>query len=99
MKKIFHTVVKHSRVLTTEQKEDLLADPQLPAAYQKKVASYLATFDKHSKAREAYLRDKLEVLYTEFIATLDREEIGEEEKKEVMAKAKKQMDAFFPNAD
>lgn len=92
----FDAVVKGSRVLTSEQKEELLAGAALPAAYQKKLVSYLSTFDKHSKAREAYLRDKLEKLYTEFMSQLDSEELDEETKKELLEKAKKQMDAFFP---
>lgn len=90
------STIRESRVLTSEQKELLLVDPQLPVAYRKKIASLLQNFDKHSKAREAYLRDKLEQLYTEFILQLETENVGEEKKKELLEKARKQIGTFFP---
>lgn len=92
----FKNAVKNSRVLSLEQKEGLLADPQLPVAYQENIAKLLSKFDKNSKAREAYLRDKMEELYTEFIVQLDAEGVREEKKKELVEKAKKQMESFFP---
>jgi len=92
----FINVVKSSRVLTSEQKELLLADPQLPETFQRNVAATLAEFDEHSKAREALLREKLEQSYTEFIRQLDSAGIGEEKKKELLKKARKQIEEFFP---
>ena len=92
----FLGLVKKSRALSKEQKELLLADPPLPEAYQKKMDSLLESFDKNSKAREAYLRDKLEILYTQFITSLNEAGIAPEKKKELAEKARKQIEGFFP---
>ena len=91
----FKKVINSNRVLSSEQKALLLADPALPEAYQKKVAALLADFDKHSKEREAYLRDKLEKLHTEFIQQIDASEVSENEKKELLEKAKQMSSSFF----
>jgi len=95
-KQNFINVVTQSRVLSREQKMELLTDSQLSTGYKEKLMGLLLEFDKNSKAREAYLRDKMEELYTKFIAQLDAEKIGEETKKELLGKAKKQMESFFP---
>ena len=92
----FITLVKESRVLSTEQKALLLDGPVLPEAYQQTVVHMLQEFDKNSRARESYLRDKMEELYTEFITQLDTEKIGEDIKKELKEKAQKQIASFFP---
>lgn len=96
-KNTFINAVTQSRVLTREQKEGLLADPQLPEAYQVVVMNLLTEFDKNSKERELFLRDKMKELYTEFIAQLDAEGIEEDKKKELLEKAKKQMESFSPS--
>lgn len=93
---VFQQTVKESRALSSEQKELLLADPRLPDAYQKKVAALLSDFDKHSKEREAYLRDKMEQLYTDFIRELETEVSDELMRKELAETMKNQMDSFFP---
>jgi|GEM_PF-6325575 len=95
-KNTFINAVTQSRVLTREQKEGLLADPQLPEVYQVVVMNLLSEFDKNSKERESYLRDKMEELYTEFIAQLDAEKVGEDTKKALLEKTKKQLESFFP---
>lgn len=92
----FIDVVTQSRVLSTEQKALLLEGPTLPDEFQKNSIVFLQEFDKNSKARELFLRDKMEELYTKFIAQLDVEGVGEDTKKELMEKAKKQMKSFFP---
>lgn len=94
----FINIVKQSRVLSTEQKSLLLDGPALSEGYQKQMLTFLQEFDKNSKAREAYLRDKIETLYTEFVSQLDDEGIVESTKKELLEKAKKQMASFFPDA-
>lgn len=92
----FKNIVQQSRVLSGEQKALLLDGPKLPEEYQTHISTMLQEFDKNSKAREAYLRDKMEELYTEFVSQLDDEGIEENTKKELLEKAKKQMASFFP---
>lgn len=91
--------VKKSRVLSQEQKQDLLdMASSLPDSYQEKIAPLLETFNNHSEEREVYLRDKLEKTYTEFMKQLDSEGIEESKKNELLAKARKQINAFFPKS-
>lgn len=97
-KNIFLEIVQNSRALSQEQKELLLADPPLPEGYRKKVAEMLGEFDKRSRSREAYLTDKLEELHTEFIQQIDASDLGENEKKELVEKAKQIKRSMFPDA-
>jgi hypothetical protein len=93
----FISAVQNSRVLNHEQKEALLEDPDaFPEEYRMGLEQTLLTFDENSKAREVLLREKLEENYQAFAQRLDLEGIEEKEKLELLAKAKKQMDAFFP---
>lgn len=92
----FLNAVTNSRALTNEQKADLLADPQLPEGYRQKITKILQTFDKNSKAREAYLREKLDILHTEFVRMVETSDLDENRKKELLEKAKNLNDSFFP---
>lgn len=92
----FIDVVQNSRALSNEQKELFLGDPSMSEEYKKKITELLQIFDEKSKDREAYLRDKLEESYTQFISSLDEGGIGEEKKKELAEKARKQIEGFFP---
>lgn len=94
----FSTLVHDSRMLSNEQKELFLSDPQLPEEYQQKIIELLQIFDDHSKAREASLRYKLEESYTQFINQLNDAGIGEEKKKVLTEKARKQIEGFFPKS-
>lgn len=94
--KKFTGVVQHSRALSSEQKEFLIADPPLPEGYREKIAKILRIFDKQSKGREAYLRDKLDILSTEFIQQVEASDLDENEKKELLEKAKQIHSGFFP---
>ncbi len=93
----FITAVKKGRVLSEEQKQDLLSVPMLPESYQQAVTTQLTTFDEHSKERESYLRNTLEASFTEFKARLASEGVTEQTKHELLEKARKQIDSFFPN--
>lgn len=88
--------IQSSRALSSEQKELLLAEPPLSEGYRKKVAEMLGEFDERSRSREAYLKDKLEVLYTEFMQQIEASELGEIEKKELVEKAKQINRSMFP---
>jgi hypothetical protein len=96
---LFITTVQNSRILSLEQKEALLDNPDaLPADYRNTILSTLLTFDQNSKEREALLREQLKEGYIAFERKLIDEGVEETKKQELLAKAKKQMDAFFPKA-
>ncbi len=93
----FASVVEKSRVLTSEQKALFLEDPDsLPEGYQEKIVKLLTEFDDHSTAREQHLRQKLEEEFRMFAQRLEFEGIEERERKAMLAKARKQIEAFFP---
>jgi hypothetical protein len=97
MSQSFITTVKNSRVLNHEQKQALLEDPEaFPQEYRDSLEQTLTTFDENSKAREELLREKLQENLMQFEKRLNEEGIGEEEKEQLLTKAKKQIDAFFP---
>lgn len=93
----FATVVKQSRVLSSEQKALFLEDWEaLPETYRAKVMKFLLMFDEHSKARERYLREKLNATYQDFEQRLVREGVEANERNMLLEKARKQINAFFP---
>lgn len=96
----FPSVVQKSRVLSSEQKALFLEDwEELPEGYRSRVVSLLREFDEHSKAREMHLRERLEEVYRQFAQRLEFEGIEGEERKMLLAKARKQVEAFFPPND
>ncbi|MEK7577698.1 MAG: hypothetical protein AAB492_03750 [Patescibacteria group bacterium] len=91
----FTKVVEHSRALNTEEKRDLVAVVDaLPEEYKEKVSALLETFDEHSNARQEYLREKLEEVYKNLEYELETDGVGEEKKKELLAKAREQIGKF-----
>lgn len=94
----FIDAVQKSRVLTAEQKQELLADPaSLPEAYREKVMRLLTTFDAHSMVRERELRVQLEETYRAFEKQLIEQGIDEVKRTELLKIARKQINAFFPD--
>jgi hypothetical protein len=84
--------IQNSRALTDEQKEDLEG---LPEGFKKNIEQLLSTFDERSKGREQVLRMKLEETLLKFHAKLEQEGIDEVTKGRLLAKARKQIEAFF----
>ena len=68
----------------------------LPTEFQSKIASILAQVDENSRDREQLLRLKLEELYQKFRSRLEFEKIEEGKKQELLTKARKQIELFFP---
>ncbi len=94
----FIDAVQKSRVLSTEQKDELLADPEaFPESYREKVIGLLQTFDAHSMARERELRLKLEESYRTLEKQLIEQGIAEEKRTELLKQARKQINEFFPD--
>lgn len=95
----FIRVVKNSRVLSQDQKQEILDQPELlPETYRKHVMKQLSLFDRHSRYRETMLRKKLEASFTSFEQQLTKEGIDETEKVRLTARARKQIKQFFPQA-
>lgn len=94
----FVAAVQQSRALTREQKALLLEDPNaLSEGYRKSIIRYLAEFDSRSMARERELREALEEEYQSLMRSLYAEEPDEHKREEILGKARKQIDACFPN--
>lgn len=93
----FIVAVNSSRVLSHEQKELFLEGIEdFTDEYRAQITELLRQFDQNSFDREKYLREKLFTQYEELEKKLIREGIEEEEKQRLLDKAKKQMEAFFP---
>ena len=96
MKQKFLKVIENSRALNQEEKRDLAAVVDvLPEEYKEKVSALLETFDEHSNARQEYLKEKLEEAYINLENELETDGVGEEKKKELLAKAREQIEKFF----
>lgn len=94
----FIDAVTKSRVLSAEQKKELLDRPdELPDIYREHIVSQLAAFDEHSEYREHALRQKLSLSLSSFAAQLEAEHIDKTKKQELIQKAKAQIDQFFPD--
>ncbi len=93
----FIVAVNSSRVLSREQKELFLEGVEdFTDEYRAQITELLTQFDQNSFDREKYLREKLFTQYEELEKKLIREGIDETEKQRLLDKAKKQMEAFFP---
>lgn len=96
----FITAVRNSRVLSDGQKKDLLDQPEaLPEGYRKRVEDMLEAFDAHSEIREKALRDDLAKALNAFEEEVAASDLTDDEKRKVLAKAKKQNAEFFPQHD
>lgn len=93
----FIVAVNSSRVLTQEQKDLFLEGVEdFTDEYRVKITELLTRFDQNSFDREVYLREKLFEQYEQLEKKLTSEGIEETEKQKLLEKAKKQMEAFFP---
>lgn len=93
--KLFIKVVEKSRALNREEKRDLvLVSDTLPKEYKNKVVKLLETFDEHSVARYKFLRKKLEESYAKLEEELENDGVEEEKKKELLTKAREQIEKF-----
>lgn len=93
----FIVAVHSSRALSQEQKELFLEGiDDFTDEYREQITALLTQFDQNSFDREVYLREKLFAQYEQLEKKLTSEGIGETEKQEMLSKAKKQMEAFFP---
>ncbi len=93
----FIVAVNSSRALSQEQKELFLEGVEdFTDEYRVKITELLTQFDQNSFDREVYLREKLFEQYKQFEKQLTNEGIEESKKQEMLSKAKKQMEAFFP---
>lgn len=96
----FITAVKKSRVLSDDQRKELLDQPEsLPEGYRDRVASLLEAFDEHSKIREETLHAELTKALSAFEEEVAASDLTEDEKREVLDKARKQSAEFFPQYD
>jgi len=92
---IFVRAVTESRVLTGEQKELFLHRPDLlPDTYRDGIIRILRDFDNRSIAREAYVQDKLDTLYTEFVQKIHMLELSENAKHTLFSKARTYVDTL-----
>lgn len=99
MKKIhdqFTKAVGDSRALSSEQQEELLAEPVLFEKFRKNITRILQIFDRHSRAREAYLQQKLDESLTAFSEKLNEEGVDEHTKSRLLEKARQMNAQFFP---
>ncbi len=93
----FTRAVIQSRLLTAIQKRELLDKPELlPEEYRERIVRILSTFDERSKHREYVLRKHLVHAYNKFEQTVATETIPEDEKKQLIAKVRKQEKNLFP---
>lgn len=96
----FIAAVNDSRVLSDDQKKELLDQPEaLPDGYRKRVEDMLGVFDEHSKLREEALRADLAKALDAFEEEVAASDLSEDEKQEVLDKARKQSAEFFPQRD
>lgn len=96
----FITAVNKSRVLSDDQKKELLDQPEtLPDDYRKRVEDMLEAFDTHSVYREKVLRTDLAKALRAFEEEVAASDLTEDEKRDVLDKAKKQSAEFFPQHD
>ena len=96
-KNAFIVAINSSRALSQEQKELFLEGIEdFTDEYREKITELLTQFDQNSFDREKYLREKLFAQYEELEKKLTNEGIEESEKQKLLDKAKKQMEAFFP---
>lgn len=96
----FITAVSKSRVLSDDQKKELLGQPEaLPDGYRKRVEDMLGAFDEHSQYREEALRADLAKALHAFEEEVVASDLSEDEKQEVLDKARKQSEEFFPQRD
>ncbi len=92
----FTKVIENSRGLNAEEKQDLMAvSDALPEEYTAKVSKLLTTFDEHSVARQQFLKEKLEEAYDKLEDELIRDGAEEGKKKELLTKAREQIEKFM----
>lgn len=91
--KNFKKGIENSRALNVEEKRDLAAvSDALPEEYKESVSKLLETFDAHSKARQEFLKEKLEEAYGKLEEELASEEVEEGKKKELLTRAREQIE-------
>ncbi len=96
MKKQFIKIIEKSRALNAEEKRDLVAvSDKLPKEYKEKVSVILTTFDEHSKARQNYLKKKLEEAYAKLEDELIKDRVEEGKRAALLAKARDQIEKLI----
>lgn len=90
----FISAVEKSRVLNVEQKRELLDRPELlPERYRSQIATLLIDFDVRESKRDARVFAHMEEAFKRFAFALDAEGIPDEEKRTLLAKSRKYLDA------
>ncbi len=86
----FIHAVSHSKLLNREQKRELLEHPEaLPELYRMELAIVLHKYDERARMREDEVRNRMEEATKRFVKDLDRHNIPDDVKSELLEKSHK----------
>lgn len=93
---LFTRSVRNSRMLSREQKELLLEDPELfSPEYREHILSLVAAFDARSRQREDELRERINLELNALYDRLEAEHVPQPKREEILKKAMAAVQGLF----